>query len=195
MMSSSQASSALSPGNASDSFVRTHVRSGQLMGFVQLGFVFVVILLAITLLRNETYVDSVSIWQDAALKAPGKWRVHYNLGNELKDLDRLQEAEQEWIRTIALFPGHAESLNQLGGVNFLRRDFVQAEHYYLRSLGIYQDNVEANYNLAMTEDQLGQPRQALKYYQLFLRMAPPSYHDEIVNAETRIDQLKRQVRE
>jgi hypothetical protein len=57
-----------------------------------------------TIRRNETYLDEVTMWQDVVAKNPGSPRGHYNLGVALGHQWRHEEAIEQLIRALELRP-------------------------------------------------------------------------------------------
>jgi protein O-mannosyl-transferase len=140
--------------------------------------------------RNGIYRDPVALWQDTIRKSPNGERPHYNLGTELKNVGRLDQARLEWERTVELNPRHSQALNQLGSIWFLKKDYEKAEYYYLSAVQADRDNVEACYNLAMTFELKGNREQALFYYERFLQKAPPEFHDLAMTVTRKIGVLR-----
>ena len=67
-----------------------------------------------TLERNALWQDDLALWQDAALKNPGKVRVHYNLGVALARKGDIQEARKRFHTALALNPQDDMSYAGLG---------------------------------------------------------------------------------
>lgn len=114
---------------------------------------------AVTLLRNEDYATGIRIWSDAARKNPNNARAFGNLGAELINAGRPDEAIVALNTAIALDPRFVEALKNRGeayreradlfpgreGIELLNiaiRDFKQAlalrpafdEAYYCRGV-------------------------------------------------------------
>jgi cytochrome c-type biogenesis protein CcmH/NrfG len=54
--------------------------------------------------RNEVWQSKLALWEDAVAKSPNEYMALNNLGNELRDLGRLDEAAECYERSIAAFP-------------------------------------------------------------------------------------------
>lgn len=73
-----------------------------------------------TLLRNFTWNNDRSLWEDAVAKSPHKARPHDALGVALASEGRLQEAEQSLKRAIHLAPRGGQAYINLGYVYSLQ---------------------------------------------------------------------------
>jgi tetratricopeptide (TPR) repeat protein len=54
--------------------------------------------------RNEVWQSKLALWEDAVAKSPNEYMALNNLGNELRDLGRLDEAAECYERSIAAYP-------------------------------------------------------------------------------------------
>jgi hypothetical protein len=54
--------------------------------------------------RNEVWQSKLALWEDTVAKSPNEYMALNNLGNELRDLGRLDEAAECYERSIAAFP-------------------------------------------------------------------------------------------
>jgi tetratricopeptide (TPR) repeat protein len=71
-------------------------------------------LLALTLLRNNDYVNGVTIWSQSIARYPDNPRAHINLGDAYVDAGRLQLGAEEFRAALRLDPNLAEAYNNLG---------------------------------------------------------------------------------
>jgi hypothetical protein len=67
-----------------------------------------------TMARNAVWDDPVSLWRDAAAKAPDVNAPHYQLGNVLRENGDCNEAIPHYRRAIELVPEHWNAWNNLG---------------------------------------------------------------------------------
>ncbi len=84
-------------------------------------------LVGITRQRNAVWHDSISLWSDAAAKAPESARVQMNLGVALMRAGRYTEAEARFKETIRLAPGYHYAYSNLGVVLGVRGDMAGAK--------------------------------------------------------------------
>jgi tetratricopeptide (TPR) repeat protein len=54
--------------------------------------------------RNEVWQSKLALWEDTVAKSPNEYMALNNLGNELRDLGRLDDAAECYERSIAAFP-------------------------------------------------------------------------------------------
>jgi Flp pilus assembly protein TadD len=79
-----------------------------------------IVLAGATHVRNRVWRDELSLWTDAAVRAPRKARPHNNRGFALERLGRVAEAESSFRRAIAVEPRYVHgrvNLSRLYGTN------------------------------------------------------------------------------
>ena len=64
---------------------------------------------ALTFMRNEVWRTHVSLWSDALAKSPRKPRVYVNLGQALHLAGRVDEAISRYCQALALNPRHVQA--------------------------------------------------------------------------------------
>jgi tetratricopeptide (TPR) repeat protein/SAM-dependent methyltransferase len=103
---------------------------------------------------------------------PGVPHYHSNLGNALKALGRLSDAEASYRAALRLDPRFADVHNNLGGV--LRRlgRLEDAKQCYEAALRLAPDFPEAHSNLGNVLKDLRQPEAAEASYHAALRLRP-----------------------
>lgn len=150
----------------------------------------------VTIQRNLDWKDNLSIFSSSARKAPQSPAAHYYLGTAYKDNGDLVSARKEWETTLALDPGYAEALAQMGTLAAIQGDLQKAEQYYIAALkapfGVSTPDMSmAHYNLGKIYEKWGQPQRALQHFEQFLRIAPLTYLRYKPDAEQRIARLRR----
>ena len=68
-----------------------------------------------TMLRNTQWSDPVSVWAQAAAKAPDHWVPQLLLGEELQRAGRCDEAVVRFQTAVRLYPDETTSYRKLGG--------------------------------------------------------------------------------
>jgi hypothetical protein len=121
--------------------------------------------------RQRTYVweDNIRLWTDAAEKVPWNPRAHYNLGVACLGTDR-QKAYQEFLRTVALQPGHAEALYNLGWLEQTDGHLDAARAHYLAAIQANANHWQAHLNLANLEAIQNHPAAAIREYRDAIRL-------------------------
>lgn len=106
------------------------------------------IMLALLILeRSQAWVDELSLWQDAAHKAPLMLKPHLRLGDALAGQGRLAEAEAEYLRAVALRPQHPGARNNLGSLYMKQSRLAEAQAQFAALLQSSPDNIPARLNL------------------------------------------------
>jgi tetratricopeptide (TPR) repeat protein len=90
--------------------------------------------------------------------------AHFNYGNVLCKLDRLDEAGEQYQRAVELKPDFTEAHNHLGNVHFESRRFGDAETAYRGAIKIQPENWDAWYNLSMALSRQGRDAEALECF-------------------------------
>ena len=122
--------------------------------------------------RNELWKSELSLWRDAAEKAPEMPRVHVHLGNALRRDDRPAEATRSFQAALALDPGHRAAATNLGAIYFeaaVAMDdsafaawhYDMAAGYYEQALAVDADYPEALNNLGSVYMMLERYRDAV----------------------------------
>jgi hypothetical protein len=147
-------------------------------------------LAAWTFRRVGAWVDPVEFAYDVARKSPHKYRPQYNLGTELAIRQRSAEAIKALERAVELDPTRSFAHNQLGNAYYDSGQLEAALPHYRRAVELDIRNAEALFNLALVLDRLGETRQALVYYERFLRIEwRPSMQRQVEYARMRLGAL------
>jgi tetratricopeptide (TPR) repeat protein len=72
-------------------------------------------------------------------------------------------------KTVALYPRDRVVLNQIGRIEFLKRNYAAAEKALLSALSVDPEDLQAHYTLMLVYRGLGQPDKADREEKLFLR--------------------------
>jgi tetratricopeptide (TPR) repeat protein len=143
-----------------------------------------------TVLRNFTWQDEITFYQDTLSKAPFASLLHYNLALSCRDKELWDLAEQELKETIRLDNTRSEAHNNLGNIYFIKGEYEKSLTEWQKAVKLNPSNYQAWYNLAKALDKANRKEEALKAYQYFLRTAPPSYQDIIRQVKQRIELLE-----
>jgi tetratricopeptide (TPR) repeat protein len=98
--------------------------------------------------------------------------AHNNLGNTLKELGRLDEAEASYTKAIALKPDFAEAHNNLGITLKELGRLDEAEASYTKAIALKSDFAEAHSNLGITLKELGRLDEAEASYTQAIALKP-----------------------
>jgi tetratricopeptide (TPR) repeat protein len=121
--------------------------------------------------RNDPM--AVSYYQNALKVDPGNVEIHYNLGKMFQDMDKFEEAEQEYKTAIAIDSTHIPSLNNLGYLyldeNFKKYD--KAVELFTRVLQVNPKFVYAVCNRGVAYEYMGNYVAARKDYEEALELS------------------------
>lgn len=84
--------------------------------------------------------------------------AHYYIGRIARQQGRLDEASAELKQALALRPGNADTLAELGQVSLAKQDFRPAEAYFQQALREDVDNYAANFGLLQLYARTGDAR-------------------------------------
>jgi tetratricopeptide (TPR) repeat protein len=84
--------------------------------------------------------------------------AHYYMGRIARQQGQLEEAAAELKQALALRPGNADTLAELGQVSLAKHDFAPAEAYFEQALRLDADNYAANFGLLQLYARTGDTR-------------------------------------
>ncbi|MCK5242573.1 tetratricopeptide repeat protein [bacterium] len=84
-------------------------------------------------------------------KSPKKALLYFELGNLLRNANRMSAAERAWMQALKLEPNYAAALSNLGVAQEMRGDFESARANFLRALEvkILSPNAQGKYELEL----------------------------------------------
>jgi tetratricopeptide (TPR) repeat protein len=144
-----------------------------------------IVLSGATLARNTVWRNEVTLWTDAARKAPAKLRPALNAGTALAQAGRYREAEASLRHAAILDPKSAFAHAQLAAVLLSLRRPAEAEPELRRALQLAPSDVEATFNLAILLHETGRTAEAREWFTRFLAIAPARYAGARKLAEAR----------
>ena len=142
---------------------------------------------ALTLQRGPSWSDELSLWSDAAAKAPLMVKPHLRLADaqsaaglraEAEATSRadvqfaaglIAEAEASYQVALSLRPQHVAARNNLGRLYLREGRLEEAEAHFRVLLATSPDHVAARLNLASTQLRSGRWQDAQREYQTSLR--------------------------
>ncbi len=119
--------------------------------------------------KNQTAVELIS---HAIRFMPQSAACHNNLGEALRSLGNVVEAERSYRRAVALTPDFPEALVNLGNSLLAQGKLAEAATYFRDAVQQRPDYVAAYNNLGSTLSQLGRMDEAIATYQSALRVDP-----------------------
>jgi len=122
--------------------------------------------------RNMAWSDTVSLLSDSASKSPNSHRAHLNLGIELKNRNRLDEAISHYHKALQLKPAYAEAYYNLGNAFSIQGKFKEATENYFKALRLTPLDVDTHYNLGYTLAKLWRFDEAVYHYSMAIKLKP-----------------------
>ncbi len=139
-------------------------RQGVALGVVA---VYTTMLAAFSVQRTRAWADELTLWQDAATKAPLMLKPHLRMGDALAQQGREGAAEAAYLRALVLRPDHPGARNNLGQLYLRQGRLERAEEQFRHVLRVSPDIVPARLNLARLLLQRGEgPAAAAEYRRL-----------------------------
>jgi Flp pilus assembly protein TadD len=114
-----------------------------------------------SVVRSRVWRDELTLYTNMAKTSPRAFVAHFNLGNELAKVGRLEAADASLAHAVELAPGRADGWNNLGSVRTLLGRDADAENAFAEAVRLQPEFVVAIRNRAMALVRLGQPEQAL----------------------------------
>lgn len=149
------------------------------------------VLSAFTWIQAGYWKTSQTLFDHALKVTVGNDVAHNNLGVELRNQGRLDEANRHYLRAIAINPNNADAYNNMGNSLCSEGRKVEAIGYYERAIAIQPDNAKAHFNLANTFRDLGKNDPAITHYRQAIAIRP-TYEKALYNLATLLgDQGRR----
>ncbi|MBF0343504.1 MAG: tetratricopeptide repeat protein [Nitrospirae bacterium] len=122
--------------------------------------------------RNNTWHNSVSIWEDVVQKSPNKVRPHNNLGADYYDQGRVDEAIKQYEIAIKLKSDYTDAYINLGNVYEKQGRLDDAIRLYQTALKINPDFADAHKNIGDLYHDQGRFQDAVMEYQTAIKLKP-----------------------
>lgn len=87
-----------------------------------------------------------------------------------------------WSDAAQKSPGKSRTHNNLGNCYMLLGKQFSAIEEYKKAVALDRNNIEPYYNLGMTLEDVGIMNQAIYYYDIFCKVAPPGYFVQKMSA-------------
>jgi tetratricopeptide (TPR) repeat protein len=122
--------------------------------------------------RSLVFVDEISVYRDAAERAPDNFMVRLNLGKALVTARDRLGAVREFTKAAEIDPRSTDALNNLASALAETGDPEQAARRYREALAIDPSHVEANYNLGNLLLRMGKLEEAVARYDAVIERVP-----------------------
>ena len=112
--------------------------------------------------------------------APKDWQIYYNRGNAYLDMNKSQEALNDYLRALKIRPHAPEILHNRAQAYLHLSETELALDDAEEVLGINPNFARACYTKAQALDKLGKKPEALAAYREFLRMGNPTQDADLL---------------
>jgi len=149
------------------------------------------VLMILTIQRNNDYHSEFPIWQDTVAKCPDNPRARTNLGFNLQQAGRLQEAIGQYEQALRLDPDYADARLDLGSILLGLGRPQEAAVQCHETLRLMPHHIGARVNLGNALLQMGKVPEAIAEYEQALRIKPDfvEAHNNLGNALLRLGKL------
>ncbi len=146
-------------------------RSAAQIGYFVAGSVLVA-LGTLTWQRCEVYQTSESLWNDTLAKNPTCWMAHHNLGDELHQQHRIQEAVYHFNESLRIKPDDPNPHNSIGLVLQHQEEYAAAIEQFQQAIHIDPTFVPAYVNWGVTLQIQGRFEEAVPYFEQAVTINP-----------------------
>jgi tetratricopeptide (TPR) repeat protein len=152
--------------------------------------------------RNKVWSTAVAFWEDNARKAPGKARVHNNLGVALSEAGRYDESVPLYYKAISLDGYYADPYSNLAVAYSMQNKIDDAIQALRNAIHIFPEYPEAYNNLGTLLLQKGSKQEAEAALHAAVKLRPyygkahyniARLHEERGELELSWESLKRAV--
>jgi len=134
-----------------------------------------VVLAAVTVVRNEDYASTISLYEDTVAKCPSNARAMALLANYYRQAGRLEDARKWLERSLALEPGVRPVLNNLGTVWQELGQPGKAVTCFQQALALEPGDTATLNNLGNALILSGRAPEGIAQLESALRIAPDSW--------------------
>ncbi len=136
-----------------------------------IGAIVLLVLGALTAMQARSYVDRETLWRATLAHNPGAPMVHYNLGVELQNEGRLEEAAHHYRRTIELRPDDPHAYNNLANVRAAQGRPRETLDLLEEAVHVAPDYGRARWNLALQLEAMGRFADARPHFKVSIDLA------------------------
>jgi Flp pilus assembly protein TadD len=99
--------------------------------------------------RTSVWSSDVSLWTDAASKAPGSPLAWNGLGMSYIDAERFDDASGAFLKALSIDPDYELALNNIGALYNSRGNITEARPFLLKATELFPENSNGLMNLGI----------------------------------------------
>ena len=143
----------------------------------------VVVFSFLTIGRNSVWNDELSLWKDAAEKAPTKPRAHFNLGASYQKAGRAADAIREYRLALEIKPDIYAAYSNMSALLVDNGQFDEAEKSLLKVTSLAPNYTDGFINLGVLYMREGQPEKSIVALNRAVEMNPDNFAAHLNRAE------------
>lgn len=128
-----------------------------------------------TLDRNHTWQEDISLWSDAVKKSPNHERPHLNLGLAYMGINRPDLAFHEFQSILAMNPNNSSAMNNIGIIWGNVNNFEKAKEAFTNSIKMKADNPDTLNNLAFLYIQISKYEKSIPILKKVIEINPNDF--------------------
>ena len=122
--------------------------------------------------RNKVWQSKITLWQDSIKKSPNKARPHYNLGEAYANLNMINEAIPQFLRSLELNPEDAAAHHNLAVMLASQGNSDVAISHYRQALHLNPNSAATHNDLGLELSKQNRLDEAIMHYRKALQLRP-----------------------
>lgn len=150
--------------------------------------------------QTQYWKDSITLFEHTAAVTSGNSIIHNNLGIDLQNAGRMDEATEQFREAVAADPEYKEALNSLGAMLAYRGNKSEAIALHRRAIAVDPGYANARINLGHELLETGQTQEAFEQLTEALRLEPDSarghaYMGAVLMAQGNLEQARQHLQD
>ncbi|MEK6777076.1 MAG: tetratricopeptide repeat protein [bacterium] len=125
-----------------------------------------------TWIQLSYWQNSITLFSHAIDAVPDNYVAHQNLGTNLVEIGRLDEAVYHYSQVLRVWADDPDALIGMGNALARQGKLHEAVHYSARAVQVKPDSADAHFNLGFVFMEQGKVDQAIEHYSEGLRLDP-----------------------
>jgi tetratricopeptide (TPR) repeat protein len=125
-----------------------------------------------TVSRNSVWQNDLTLWTDAARKAPEHPRPYSSIGDHYVRVRQLDEAIEVYRFALGKSPADVGLLNKLGIAHANKGQLEEARTFFLKAARLVPDDPKQHFNLGQVYASLKRYDESIEEFRTALRLRP-----------------------